>query len=434
MPPFPCAGDAEFVPRGLRPLRPALCPHRFSFDGVTVLPAAAKIEIFKPFTGKDANGNDVSFAASDVAGMATIYDPALHAAPLVVGHPKMDDPAYGWVNSLSIGPGDVLLAEPDQVEPAFAEMVKAGRFKRVSASFYSPASPTNPKPGHWYLKHVGFLGAVAPAVKGLKSVQFAAGDEDGIVAVEFAAPADQSSLAWAMRALGGIMGRLRDHFITEKGIEAANEIVPPWRLEDIQKAAGDLEGKASTSVFSETTPPQTTPPQNGDASVSEKDLAAREAELQKREADLAGREAGVKAKEVQFAEAAKVARRRDNETLLDGLIAEGKMRPTDKAAELAFMEALDGQAQTVEFADGDGVIKLTPLAAYHKRLKLAPKLVEFGEVAPGSGTPIDSVEFAAAGGFDVDRERAALHQKAMAYQAAHPGTEFLAAYKAVGGR
>ncbi len=51
-------------------------------------------------------------------------------------------------------------------------MVKAGRFKSRSASFYHPDNPNNPKPGVYYLRHVGFLGAQPPAVKGLKAVEF----------------------------------------------------------------------------------------------------------------------------------------------------------------------------------------------------------------------------------------------------------------------
>jgi len=51
-------------------------------------------------------------------------------------------------------------------------MVNKGRYKKISASFYSPNYPFNPAPGSYYLKHVGFLGAVPPAVKGLGDARF----------------------------------------------------------------------------------------------------------------------------------------------------------------------------------------------------------------------------------------------------------------------
>ncbi|MDL6388248.1 peptidase, partial [Escherichia coli] len=69
------------------------------------------------------------------------------------------------------------------LDPQFAEMVTDGRFKKVSASFYLPDSPSNPKPGVLYLRHVGFLGAQPPSVKGLKQVSFSE-QEEGVV--EFA--------------------------------------------------------------------------------------------------------------------------------------------------------------------------------------------------------------------------------------------------------
>ncbi len=49
-----------------------------------------------------------------------------------------------------------LSATPRQVDPAFAEMVEAGRFKKISASFYAPSASGNPVPGTYYLRHVGF--------------------------------------------------------------------------------------------------------------------------------------------------------------------------------------------------------------------------------------------------------------------------------------
>ena len=62
-------------------------------------------------------------------------------------------------------------------------MVAAGAFKKISASFYSPSSPQNPVPGVYYLRHVGFLGAQPPAVKGLRNPAFADG-EDGVISFE----------------------------------------------------------------------------------------------------------------------------------------------------------------------------------------------------------------------------------------------------------
>ena len=132
-------------------------------------------EIFKSGTRTDNNGRKVTITDADVAQAAAAYDPKLHEAPLVIGHPKTDAPAYGWVGSLQAD-GGVLSADFAQMDDDFVSLVQSGRYKKVSASFYPPDSPSNPKPGSWYLRHVGFLGAPPPAVKGLSAINFAADD------------------------------------------------------------------------------------------------------------------------------------------------------------------------------------------------------------------------------------------------------------------
>lgn len=141
------------------------------------------LHIFRAGRQTPMTGEPIEFTAADLAACAAAYDPALSEAPIVVGHPKTNSPAYGWVKSLAVAGGN-LFAEPHQVDPAFAELVTAGRFKKISAAFYLPHSTSNPKPGSYYLRHVGFLGAQPPAVKGLREPQFSEGEE-GVVEIEF---------------------------------------------------------------------------------------------------------------------------------------------------------------------------------------------------------------------------------------------------------
>lgn len=114
------------------------------------------LHIFKAGTHTDMHGRKIDVSESMIGDMVQAYDPSLHEAPIVVGHPRTDDPAYGWVKRLAAQGRDVL-AEPHEVDPAFAELVANKRFKKISASFYTPDSPSNPKPGIYYLRHVGFL-------------------------------------------------------------------------------------------------------------------------------------------------------------------------------------------------------------------------------------------------------------------------------------
>jgi hypothetical protein len=89
-----------------------------------------------------------------------------HEPPIVVGHPELDAPAFGWTEELRRN-GDRLEARFADTNDEFEKLVKEGAFRKRSSAFY-----LNPPT----LKHVGFLGATAPAVKGLKNIHFAEGE------------------------------------------------------------------------------------------------------------------------------------------------------------------------------------------------------------------------------------------------------------------
>lgn len=130
-----------------------------------------KLHIFKTGKHTDAKGSVFEFSDAQLQGLADNYNKELHQAPLVVGHPKDNHPAYGWVTGLEFSDGN-LYAAIDELDTEFKEIIKQGRYKKVSASFYLPNSAHNPKPGDYYLRHIGFLGAMPPAIKGLKEPVF----------------------------------------------------------------------------------------------------------------------------------------------------------------------------------------------------------------------------------------------------------------------
>lgn len=153
------------------------------------------IEIFRPGTFISEEGDEVTVTTADCAAMVAAYDPTTAPAPIVIGHPDTDAPAYGWIESMSLGEDNIVRAVPGQVEPGFASDVRAGRYKKVSARFYPPGNRHNPNPGVFSLRHVGALGAHPPAVKGLKNLSFAEGSgESGLTFdQDIAAPAAPSS-------------------------------------------------------------------------------------------------------------------------------------------------------------------------------------------------------------------------------------------------
>ncbi|HWO99769.1 MAG TPA: hypothetical protein VNL74_03995 [Methylococcus sp.] len=125
-----------------------------------------RIAIFKVGRHTAMSGYEADYDAAALEASARAYDPAKFEAPVVIGHPEHNAPAWGWVKKLEFA-DDTLWADLDELDPQFLEMVEAGRFKKISASFYLPSSTSNPAPGVLYLRHVGFLGAAPPAVKGL---------------------------------------------------------------------------------------------------------------------------------------------------------------------------------------------------------------------------------------------------------------------------
>jgi len=125
------------------------------------------IEVFSTGKHTSNNGHTKQWTESDLDMMVDSYSSDKHEAPVVIGHPQSNHPAYGWVEGLK-RTGKTLLAKFKQVEPQFAEMVEKGRFKKRSISVYPDGT----------LRHVGFLGAQPPAVKGLKDISF--GDEEAV--------------------------------------------------------------------------------------------------------------------------------------------------------------------------------------------------------------------------------------------------------------
>lgn len=344
------------------------------------------IHIFKAGTHTDMHGTKLPFTQSDLAACVKAYDPSVHEAPLVIGHPKTEDPAWGWVKSLSLSGAD-LNAEPGQVDPQFAEMIGSGRFKKVSASFYLPDSPNNPKPGTLYLRHVGFLGAQPPSIKGLKQVSFGE-SEEGVV--EFA--------DWGDITNASLWGRLRDFLIAQFGLDETDKVLPSWQVDSLREEAYRDTGKSEPD-FSE---PNPNPQQENDVMTKE-EIEALQAENTRLKADATQR-AALDAKNKQEKLHA------DNVSYAEKLVSGGQLAPAAKPVVVAILDAVSAGDKPVEFAEGD--IR-TPLAtAFKTLLDGAAPVLNFSEHATkdrvDTGISTTSAEFA-----EADPERLALHQKAL---------------------
>lgn len=125
-------------------------------------------EILRTGKFKDNKGEEHTFAETDLDKIADNYNSGKDQSPIVVGHPKTNSPAYGWIGKLKRA-GDKLVALPNQLNKDFVSAVKNGSYKKISVSLLPDLK----------LRHVGFLGGAAPAVDGLTAVEFN-DDEDFI--------------------------------------------------------------------------------------------------------------------------------------------------------------------------------------------------------------------------------------------------------------
>lgn len=337
----------------------------------------AWMQIFRAGTHVANDGNAYTLGAEMLQEVVASYNPAIHEAPLVVGHPRDNAPAFGWVQTMRTD-GELLEAEGAQLDAGFVEAVRSGRFKKISASFYPPGSPSNPTPGQWYLRHVGFLGAQPPAVKGLRDASFA----DVSECVEFE---DASGCVEFSEQLNG-----RDSV-----------------MNDQEKLAAALKEKQATEE--------------------------REKALREKEQALAAREQALAAQEAKAVEAATAIRVAADASFVEGLVKEGRVLPRQQAG-LTAMLGVTTLDQVVEFSEGSQVKKVKGTEFLRTFLKELPVQVEYSEIGGGMGNEPEAISFAAPPGFTVDQEQLRIHTRALEYQAKHQGTPYVVAIKAVGGR
>lgn len=341
-------------------------------------------EIFKSGTRTDNNGRTVTITDADVAQAAAAYDPKLHEAPLVIGHPKTDAPAYGWVGGLHAD-GGVLSADFAQMDDDFVGLVQSGRYKKVSASFYPPDSPSNPKPGSWYLRHVGFLGAQPPAVKGLSAINFAEDD----VYVEFS--------EYAHRRAASIFRRLREWLIEQYDTATADKVVADWEIRDIEESA-DWKPEPPTPAFADpATPTDPETHENKETPMSpEEQLTAEKAAREQAEAKAAAAEAELKRLQDEQDRDLREGKHEQNAEFAEVLVKEGRLKPADKALMVQVLDFADYPEQTsVEFGEGSTIGE-----ALRQFLRGLPEVLPSGHHAKGAAP-------AATGGLSADFAEAA---------------------------
>lgn len=335
------------------------------------------IRILKTGKFQPVKGAEVEFSEAMLKEIAESYDPKKHQAPIVIGHPKIDDPAFGWIKGVSFADG-FLVAEPDQVDPQFADLVNGGKFKHVSASLYAPGAANNPTPGKWQLRHVGFLGAAPPAVKGLGAVSFA-DDEADTVTLEFAE--EQFASGWDLQRIAGMFRRFKNWMIDKEGQEAADSVLPEWEIEGLASSGARKDAAAmQANSFSEA-PPVTAEP--------DPKLAQQAVDLAEREATLAAEREQLAAERSKIAEQQKALRDTAITDFADQQLQQGRITPAQRPMVVTLLQQLDGD-QTVSLGEGDAAETIPAADAFRRFIETIPKQIDLSE----RGAPGDSIDLA----------------------------------------
>ena len=369
------------------------------------------LHIFKPGRWTTVAGETIEFGEADLAATAAAYNPKIHKAPIVKGHPALDAPAQGWADQLVIQARG-LYAVPAKVDPAFAEEARTGRWGTVSAKFYRPDAANNPVPGVWYLRHIGVLGAHPPGVKGLDDPEFAeVANDDGCVCFAEGVAFGE----WDGMTNANLWRNLREWLLGKFGQEDADKVLPGYDVRALELGAAEDINAARTAAgapaaFAETAPP--TPDQPPQESAVTEEEAAR---LREENAAQARQLAELKAADAQRTQAAVLA---ENTAFAESMAAEARI-PAAMAPQVAAMGAQLQAQPDVEFGEGEAKRPLHVL--FREFLQALPKQVEFGEqatrerAAGGASADDTPVEFAEG----ADPERVALDKRIRAHARDH---------------
>ena len=134
------------------------------------------IDLFKVGKQTDSSGHTKEWTDEELQTIVDKYNEQeeenKHRAPAIAGE-HLDDKkliAYAWVKELKVEKGH-LYGKFEKIDNDFKTMVNDGKFNTVSIALYPDL----------LLQHVAFLGAIPPAVKGLKAPQFSKANEQPIL-------------------------------------------------------------------------------------------------------------------------------------------------------------------------------------------------------------------------------------------------------------
>jgi hypothetical protein len=356
-------------------------------------------EVFRAGTQTDSKGVTHTFSDADLNSVVTNFKPK--TAPLVIGHPKMHDAAWGWASDLK-AEGGSLFAKADDVCAEFAQAVADKRYPNRSVRLEKVANG-------YQLAHIGYLGGKPPAVEGL-AWQFNQTDDADTLTLEFAAGDIDDISLHTSNTLTRLMSNLRG-FITDRfGSEAADKVVPNYEGEWLKeetiiaeheraKANSDnnTEFNKGDDAINTDVNSNATPPTHEDNAMDEKERKALQDQIDA---------ANAKNAKLEYAQRVAAA-----STFINTEVNGGKaprLTNTDGVAE--FMAKLNDGDATFEFAASDGKNQeLKPATWFEGFLKGLPEQTgltsEFNKDDKNGEVTDDSAETLAAKALDYQQSQ-----------------------------
>ena len=354
------------------------------------------MDILRTGSWRDMRGTEATFSGGDLDAIVAATR-AADPAPVVVGHPAADAPAYAWVQDVR-RVGDRLQARLRDIDGAFRSAVEAGRYTGRSVALVAGAE------GALRIRHLGFLGGRAPAVDGLAPTQFA-GAGDAVRTYTFAADEMQRSV---FRSIASMFRSMREWIIERDGAEQADRIVPDWNLGIIEDA-----GREDIAAFAVASDTQDHTVDGSSQHPASPDTAGRETHVAggihsadtepSGDSDMSGTKgAGTGATDLDLA--ARAAALDAREAVLDAQAAvaphveAGRVLPAERAgltALLASLPADDAEGATLVFAGAeDGAEERQPPRKWLLSFVAAlPSRVDYHERAAVDTAPAADGEY-----------------------------------------
>lgn len=369
----------------------------------------------------DSAGVAKEFSEADLDSIVANFN-AEDGVPVVIGHPKTNSPAYGWIGGVR-RVGNKLQVKGREFSQNFRRWVADGHWRLRSVRIQPDGK------GGYRLVHVGFLGGTPPAIEGLGHVYEAPAGEF----FDFALRPDAYTPSLLRRALQGLRDVLVEQFniptadrvVTQGDIDALGEHARDVQQQALQQMADEADASPIAAPSAFNAPANPTKQNKGGTQVADDNSAALDAAQAENErlkqqlaaAQRAGR-AGAFAAEVNDA------------------VTAHKLTPASAQGLADFMAALDTEQQ-MDFSAGDGKTAKQTLSqffsAWLKSLPENPSLKKLGEEAAASADDDDAPahSYSAPRGAHVNAEKVVLRDRALAFQRAHPGTAFIDAVQAV---